>query len=269
MDPDRAAFVAAVRARPGDRLPRLVFADWLDDRGDPLGGYIRAECDAADAPAGGPEWRAALGRMADLAAGAAAPLGGWDEEPTVSRIADKVARLRLAEARRVMFGGRRDGRLGHAYQIGPPIPEPALIGFEIRHGVCLPGEYRAFLLRVGNGGMGPGHDGVRPLDPAADYGELRQTFPRTNREAAELSVAFRRAVQTRDYAGLPHQDLDDCETGTIFLSDLGCGAYSCLVVRGEQRGWLWAAGGLCFPKAGADGRPVGFFDWYEGWLDRQ
>ncbi len=33
--PDRAAFVAAVATAPDDDLPRLVFADWLDENNDP------------------------------------------------------------------------------------------------------------------------------------------------------------------------------------------------------------------------------------------
>jgi uncharacterized protein (TIGR02996 family) len=33
MDTDRDAFLRAIRARPDDALPRLIFADWLDERG--------------------------------------------------------------------------------------------------------------------------------------------------------------------------------------------------------------------------------------------
>src|SRR5579885_649141 len=40
---DRAAFLAAVRATPADDLPRLVFADWLDEHGDPLGEFVRVQ----------------------------------------------------------------------------------------------------------------------------------------------------------------------------------------------------------------------------------
>lgn len=40
---ERDAFLAAIRANPDDDLPRLVFADWLDERGDPLGEFIRVQ----------------------------------------------------------------------------------------------------------------------------------------------------------------------------------------------------------------------------------
>ena len=38
---DEAAFVAAIAAAPGDEHLPLVFADWLDDRGDPRGQWLR------------------------------------------------------------------------------------------------------------------------------------------------------------------------------------------------------------------------------------
>src|SRR5215203_7291502 len=38
---DEAAFWAAIAAAPDDDLPKLVFADWLDERGDPRGACLR------------------------------------------------------------------------------------------------------------------------------------------------------------------------------------------------------------------------------------
>ncbi|WP_439627963.1 TIGR02996 domain-containing protein [Gemmata sp.] len=37
------ALIRAVVDNPGDDTPRLVYADWLDDRDDPRGPYLRAE----------------------------------------------------------------------------------------------------------------------------------------------------------------------------------------------------------------------------------
>jgi len=37
------AFLAAINAAPRDMLPRLVNADWLDERNDPRGEYLRLE----------------------------------------------------------------------------------------------------------------------------------------------------------------------------------------------------------------------------------
>ncbi len=38
---DEAAFIAAIAAAPDDHHLPLVFADWLDDRGDPRGQWLR------------------------------------------------------------------------------------------------------------------------------------------------------------------------------------------------------------------------------------
>lgn len=40
---DHAAFRAAVAAAPDDDLPRLIYADWLDERGDVRGEFIRLQ----------------------------------------------------------------------------------------------------------------------------------------------------------------------------------------------------------------------------------
>src|SRR3954467_4069612 len=54
MHPADAAFLAAIRDRPDDDLPRLVYADYLDQRGDPRGEFIRLQVErptlAADDP---------------------------------------------------------------------------------------------------------------------------------------------------------------------------------------------------------------------------
>ena len=39
--PTDAAFLAAVAASPTESLPRLVYADWLDEQGDPRGEMVR------------------------------------------------------------------------------------------------------------------------------------------------------------------------------------------------------------------------------------
>src|SRR5215210_3632250 len=43
MSDDRA-FLDALRADPSDTARWLVYADWLDDRNDPRGEYIRLVC---------------------------------------------------------------------------------------------------------------------------------------------------------------------------------------------------------------------------------
>jgi uncharacterized protein (TIGR02996 family) len=42
---ERASFLLAIRAAPDDLPLRLVFADWLEERGDPLAEFIRVQCE--------------------------------------------------------------------------------------------------------------------------------------------------------------------------------------------------------------------------------
>ena len=46
MSEDKA-FIRKIVDSPGDDLPRLVYADWLDERDDPRGAYLRAEAEWA------------------------------------------------------------------------------------------------------------------------------------------------------------------------------------------------------------------------------
>ena len=54
MAPDEAAFLDRVCAAPDDDGPRLIFADWLDERGNPRGEFIRIQCALDRLPADDP-----------------------------------------------------------------------------------------------------------------------------------------------------------------------------------------------------------------------
>jgi uncharacterized protein (TIGR02996 family) len=41
---EESAFLRAIREEPDDDAPRLVYADWLEERGDPRGEYLRLWC---------------------------------------------------------------------------------------------------------------------------------------------------------------------------------------------------------------------------------
>src|SRR4051812_537419 len=71
---DRDALIAAIAAAPGDDLPRLVFADWLEENGDPAqAAFIRKQI--AFARAGGGDPRRSL--AAELKAMAVRGAAGW------------------------------------------------------------------------------------------------------------------------------------------------------------------------------------------------
>lgn len=47
---DHASFLAAIIADPDADAPRLTYADWLEERGDPRAAFIRVQCELAHAP---------------------------------------------------------------------------------------------------------------------------------------------------------------------------------------------------------------------------
>jgi uncharacterized protein (TIGR02996 family) len=50
MSPEEAAFLDQVCAAPDDDASRLLYADWLDERSDPRGTFIRVQCALARLP---------------------------------------------------------------------------------------------------------------------------------------------------------------------------------------------------------------------------
>jgi len=50
MHSEHAAFLRAIRAAPDDDLPRLIYADYLDDHGDPRGEFIRLQIERPRLP---------------------------------------------------------------------------------------------------------------------------------------------------------------------------------------------------------------------------
>ncbi|HEX5271780.1 MAG TPA: TIGR02996 domain-containing protein, partial [Gemmataceae bacterium] len=46
------AFLRAIIEDPDDDAPRLIYADWLEERGDPRGEFIRIQCELARRGAG-------------------------------------------------------------------------------------------------------------------------------------------------------------------------------------------------------------------------
>jgi len=64
--PDAESSIAAIAANPADDLPRLVFADWLEENGDPTrAGFIRDHVRLAKVPPGTDEYKTLFRRCAD------------------------------------------------------------------------------------------------------------------------------------------------------------------------------------------------------------
>src|SRR6516162_9578044 len=63
---DHDAFLRGILENPADDSPRLVYADWLEERADPRAEFIRVQCELAKLPPDDPKWDALEQREWDL-----------------------------------------------------------------------------------------------------------------------------------------------------------------------------------------------------------
>ena len=113
---DDEAFIRAIMDSPGDETPRMVYADWLEERGDPRGAYLRAEQEAVRT--------GDTSKMEELAAGLDPVWVARVTRPPLGVCCEQV-----------------DVR-GRGFAVDAQDIEQ----FEQRFGITLPYEYRAFML---------------------------------------------------------------------------------------------------------------------------
>jgi uncharacterized protein (TIGR02996 family) len=140
------AFIRMIVDSPGDEGPRLVYADWLEERGDPRGAYLRAECEAVKTGDPSAMQRLALGLDAVWVARVSLPPIGvcWEHVEFLKR--------------------------------GPSVTAEEIANFEQRSGFTLPHDYRAFLLNY-NGGIARDYRWVTPDDEPIDSGLEHVFYP--------------------------------------------------------------------------------------------
>jgi len=191
-----------------------------------------------------------------------------ESEGRVQRIATK-----LRAAARGLF--QPFGVESHGFRRRRRLAGPQVAAFEGRYAVTLPPEYRAFVTGVANGGAGPAY-GLYSLAESVSKeprGRVADDFLRTpfrHRHAYNplddpKLASFWRRVDEGDI------DIEEDPrylyqtAGTLVLCHEGCGVLHLLVVTGPTRGQVWVDdrynGQGLFPLE------VGFFDWYERWLD--
>jgi uncharacterized protein (TIGR02996 family) len=249
------SFIEGIFADPEDISLRLVFADWLEERGDPRAEYVRLDCQLAALPADEARQEQLLRRKKRLQRSYPELLCAWDRTMAVARIRSKLEVLRGLDTGMDLFGSET-----HRYRLNPCLTEEKLTAFEKHVGVTLPEDYRLFLRLVGNGEAGP-HYGLYPLDLDWDIQEwpLHEPFP--------ISTKRARTIIARQLKGYYRPTIDYPLPGCLEMSEFGCGIVAFLVVTGEQRGTIWYGGDGLTPAMGRDAQQVGFLGWYENWLD--
>lgn len=148
-------------------------------------------------------------------------------------------------------------------RLGPAATESDVVAFEKMYQISLPDEYRRFVLEVGNGGDGPPHYGMFPVEDS-DHDELgrvaadfapHEDFPLTETwiwEDKDYDEAHVNAVHAK---------------GHIYLGTDGCGMQHVLMTCGSERGHVWMISGEgAQPIYFDEEKRYTFLGWLEAWL---
>ncbi len=168
----------------------------------------------------------------------------------------------------------------HRFRLAPPLPESEVMVFEMRYGISLPSDYRAFITSVGSSGAGP-YYGLLSLPQAVDHlncdneamcsQKLSAIFPLSDKVygndwklgqddwLVEVGGANWKERRCGPESWDPFQ-------GTMAICDQGCSYYTVLVLNGAERGAIWNVELHLSPPKKAP--YSGFLDYYEEWVDR-
>jgi uncharacterized protein (TIGR02996 family) len=127
-------FLSAIRTQPTDSTSRLVYADWLDERDDPRGEYLRLLCAATGWAKAAENRERIVARLQELCA-------EFDPE-WLAVVQYGVGWRTLFEANLLPFGERE---YRTEYVFGPPATPEAITAAEAALGMRLPADVREML----------------------------------------------------------------------------------------------------------------------------
>jgi hypothetical protein len=195
----------------------------------------------------------------------------------IARIQAKFPLARQADPTLGVFGAE-----SHEYIVHPPASAEAVLGFEQRNAVVLPNAYKAFLLGVGNGGVGFGKSAAGPFYGIYPLGQGLDDIPADAPHAALVKpCVVSPGMSQQDWTGLTSRlgleetQLPDEEHeaaictlfgGLLPIGSQGCSFTHCLVLNGP-----WT-GRVVNVTQEYNAPPVfahepDFLAWYERWLD--
>jgi len=159
------------------------------------------------------------------------------ETPPLEQIRQMLERLKALDQQYWVFGART-----HKYK-SFPLSNDEIESLEVDLGVCLPADYRQFLLEIGYG-AGPYYGLLRPYQILCDlernhvrsYDPLpdpSRAFPFTREQADEC---FRIMSEGRMAVFTAKWPTDGC----IPICFEGCSYYTFLITAGELTGSMWS-----------------------------
>ncbi|MGD1845534.1 MAG: SMI1/KNR4 family protein [Salibacteraceae bacterium] len=184
------------------------------------------------------------------------------------RIKDKLSMARLADPSKRIFGAD-----SHCYQLRSRASEVEICAFETKYKVQLPSGFRAFLLKVGNGGAGPDY-GIYPLgkgmsqlfgeDPVSFLNQPCILTPALTNEEWEAMSMVRNDEDVSDEVYV--EESGKLFGGILILGTQGCTYYNGLVLTGPHQGRVIFLDGAWQKPYFAE--EDCFLNWYESWLGK-
>lgn len=232
-----AELIAAIEVDPDDPAPRIVYADWLEQRGDPRAELVQLDERMWQTPIDPMRVRSLTRRQWALVRGCEP---GWHariRRPSFAEVRRRVGVLAMLDPRRPEHDD---------VTLAPPLPVATLEAIEARIGGRLPEDYRRFVTELGDGGRIRG-------------GALRSL-------AANATPALMTPFPLDGTAGEPVAlDADDDPPGALQLMAYELRALW-LITAGPQAGTIWEETGDGFAPVAPPAR-TGFLAWYLDQLD--
>ena len=184
-------------------------------------------------------------------------------------VIDKLSRLKQRDTSFSVFGST-----SHRYLMAPPFTEAEIEGFEQKHKIRLPADYREFVKTVGSSGAGPFY-GLMSLFDESESSNPSEVFPLTMGQEFRCLDAYDAiddSLDEEEQEQMLNNIFNSVTKGYIYLAHEGCGMFSILIVNGAEAGHVWysnlANDAGIFPLAHPETeKPLSFQDWYLLWLD--
>lgn len=197
-------------------------------------------------------------------------------EEQLDRIKEKIEQLKKIDINFSLFGSNK-----HKYQLNECISEEVLQNFENNYKVVLPLEYKEFLTKIGNGGVGPAY-GLEPFENAL-FDDLdfknpnsllqpNKPFSHTKPWNEEFIPTVNIEDDEEEFEKQYAEFNRDLMNGVLSICNFGCGIRINLVVNGLEYGNLWTddranEGGIYPSLELGNNNKITFLNWYELWLN--
>ncbi|MBF2067306.1 MAG: SMI1/KNR4 family protein [Calothrix sp. C42_A2020_038] len=206
----------------------------------------------------------------------------------IQELKNKLSRLAILDKNFEVFGSE-----SHQYKLNPCLSEIEIQELEAKYKIRLPFEFREFLLKVGNGGVGPGY-GLIGID-RVELSKIELTG------LDFLSLPFPLHQEWNDLDLLQNSNGNSPDAyydanlvqGSLLVAEYGCGIEARLVITGEQSGKIWiddrvGEGGIypltnhcaaffhddpdiednLYESVEEVKEALTFYEWYDNWLNR-